>query len=86
MVLVPWAMKLVRTALSDDEYLLLRQRAAKEGKSMKTVTREALRAHLMPDRVNPEDPVFHAFPLIRSKGKTTWDSRNHDEILHPKSR
>jgi len=79
-------MKLVQTAVPDDEYILLRQRAAKEGKSMKAVTREALRAHLLPDRVSPEDPVFHAFPLIRKKGKTTWDSRDHDEILYPKSR
>jgi len=86
MVHVSWAMKLVQTAVPDDEYILLRQRAAKEGKSMKAVTREALRAHLLPDRVSPEDPVFHAFPLIRKKGKTTWDSRDHDEILYPKSR
>ena len=53
---------------------------------MKAVTREALRAHLLPDRVNPEDPVFHAFPLIGKKGKTVWDSRDHDDILYPKPR
>jgi hypothetical protein len=86
MVHVSWTMKAVRTAVPDDEYILLRQRAAKEGKSMKAVTREALRAHLLPDRVNSEDPVFHAFPLIRKKGKTTWGSRDHDDVLYLKSR
>jgi hypothetical protein len=62
------------------------RRAAEEGKSMKAVTRRALRAHLMPDRVNPEDPVFNAFPLIRKKGRTRWDSRDHDDALYPESR
>jgi hypothetical protein len=79
-------MKLVRTAVPDDEYVLLRQRAAKEGKSMKAVAREALRAHLLPDKVNPVDPIFHTLPLIRKKGRTTWDSRDHDEVLYPRSR
>jgi plasmid stability protein len=75
-------MKLVQTAIADEEYQLLRHRAMKEGKSMKEVARDALRAHLLPDAVNPRDPIFHAFPLIRKRGKTTWSSRNHDELLY----
>jgi len=75
-------MKLVQTALPDDEYRLLRERANKEGKSMKQVVREALRAHLLPDRVNPDDPIFRAFPLIRRKGRRTTGSLDHDRILH----
>ncbi len=75
-------MKLVQTAVAEEEYQLLRQRAAKEGKSMKAVAREALRAHLLPDRINPEDPLFRAFPLIRKKGKTSWASRDHDALLY----
>jgi hypothetical protein len=74
-------MKLVQTALPDDEYRLLRERANKEGKSMKQVVREALRAHLLPDRVNPDDPIFRAFPLIRRKGRRTTGSLDHDRIL-----
>jgi len=75
-------MKLVQTALPDDEYRLLRERANKEGKSMKQVVREALRAHLLPDRVNPDDPIFRAFPLIRRKGRRTTGSLDHDRILY----
>ena len=75
-------MKLVQTAVPDDEYRLLRERASKEGKSMKQVAREALRAHLLPDRVNPDDPIFRAFPLIRREGRRTAGSVDHDRILY----
>ncbi len=79
---VPWSMRLVQTAVADDEYRLLRERASKERKSMKQVAREALRAHLLPDRVNPEDPIFRAFPLNRRKGRRTTGSVNHDRMLY----
>jgi len=79
-------MKLVQTAVGEEEYQLLRHRAAAEGKTMKEVAREALRAHLLPDRVNPQDPVFHSFPLIRASGKTTWGSRDHDKLLYRRKR
>ena len=75
-------MKLVQTSVADEEYQLLRHRAAKEGKSMKEVARDAIRAHLLPDVVDPRDPIFHAFPLLRKPGKTTWGSRDHDEVLY----
>ncbi|MCI4342312.1 MAG: hypothetical protein L3K11_08095 [Thermoplasmata archaeon] len=54
-------MILVQTAIGDEEYRLLRQRAAAEGKSMKEVAREALRAHLLPDRVTPRIPSSTRF-------------------------
>lgn len=79
---VSWNMKLVQTAIPDDEYRLLRERASKERKSMKEVAREALRAHLLPDRVNPDDPIFHAFPLIKGRGRHTSASVDHDRILY----
>jgi hypothetical protein len=75
-------MKLVQTAVAEDEYRLLRERAAREGKSMKQVTREALRAHLLPDRVNPNDPIFHIFPLVRKRGPRTNAAEDHDEVLY----
>ena len=75
-------MKIVRTAVPDDEYRLLRERANKEGKSMKRVARETLRAHLLPGRVNPEDPIFRAFPLVRGTGRRTTGSSDHDRLLY----
>lgn len=45
-----------------------------------------LRSPLLPDAVDPKDPVFHAFPLLRSPGKKTWYSRDHDDLLYPARR
>ncbi len=75
-------MKLVQTSVADDEYQLLRERANKERKSMKQVAREALRAHLLPDEVNPNDPIFHGFPVIRRRGPRSQGSVDHDRILY----
>lgn len=76
-------MPLVQTVVPESEYDLLRQRARKEGKPMKAVIREALRAHLVPDAVNPDDPIFHIFPLQKRRGPKHWISRDHDDLLYP---
>ncbi|MGB6441815.1 MAG: ribbon-helix-helix protein, CopG family, partial [Thermoplasmata archaeon] len=74
---------LVQTNVPESEYDLLRQRARKEGKPMKAVIREALRAHRVPDTVDSTDPRFHMFPLQTQKGRVRWSSRDHDELLYP---
>lgn len=79
-------MPLVQTQVPDSEYDLLKRRARAEGKPLKAVIREALRAHLIPDTVDPADPVFHMFPLRTGKGRRHWDSRDHDDVLYPKAR
>ena len=79
-------MPLVQTQVPESEYDLLKRRARAEGKPIKAVIREALRAHLIPDTVDPSDPIFHIFPLQKGKGRMHWDSRDHDEILYPKDR
>lgn len=79
-------MPLVQAVVPESEYDLLRQRARKEGKPMKAVIREALRAHLVPDSVDSEDPIFHIFPLQKREGRTRWISRDHDELLYPTRR
>jgi hypothetical protein len=76
-------MALVQAQIPESEYDMLRRRARAEGKPIKTVVREALRAHLLPDKVNPDDPVFRMFPLVNQKGRRRWDSRDHDELLYP---
>jgi hypothetical protein len=75
-------MPLVQTVLPETEYDLLRRRARAEGKPLKVVIREALRAHLIPDTVDPDDPIFHLFPLSSKKGPKHWASRDHDDILY----
>jgi hypothetical protein len=75
-------MRLVQTAVPGVEYRLPRERPSKEGKSMKQVAREALRAPLLPDRVSPDDAIFLGFPLTRRQGRRTTGSVDRDGILY----
>ena len=77
-------MALVQAEVPDSEYDLLRRRAREEGKPIKLVVREALRAHLLPDTVDPDDPIFHVFPLVKGKGRRHSASTEHDDLLYPK--
>jgi hypothetical protein len=76
-------MPLLKIIISKSEYDLLRQRARTEGKALKEVFREALRAHLAAGSVNSQDPIFNMFPLQTKKGRKRWTSRDHDELLYP---
>ncbi len=76
-------MKLIHARIPKAEYDLLRRKARRAGKAMQDVIREALRAHLLSDRVDPADPIFRAFPVFRSKGgRNAGASERHDEILY----
>jgi hypothetical protein len=79
-------MPLVQAQLPQSEYDLLRRRAQAEGKPLKSVIREALRAHLLPDTIEPTDPIFRIFPLQKRRGRVHWVSRDHDELLYPAQR
>jgi hypothetical protein len=79
-------MPLVQAQVPESEYDLLKRRAHAEGKPIKAVVREALRAHLIPDTVDPADPIFHLFPLQTKKGPRRWASRDHDELLYGKKK
>lgn len=76
-------MKLVQARIPEAEYELLRHEAKRTGKSLQDIIREALRARLLDDTVDPDDPLFRAFPLFRSKdGRKARVSERHDGILY----
>ena len=76
-------MRLIQARIPQAEYELLRRRAKRAGKPMQEVIREALRVHLLPDKVDPEDPIFKGFPLFQSKdGRGARVSERHDEFLY----
>jgi hypothetical protein len=75
-------MKLIQTRVPEAEYELLRRKARSEGKTMQDWIRAAIRAQLLPDSVDPSDPIFTAFPLVRSRGPKTNVAERHDEILY----
>jgi ribbon-helix-helix CopG family protein len=79
-------MKLIQTRVPEAEYELLRRRARAEGTTMKDWIRDAIRLKLLPDEVDPTDPMFTAFPLVRRKGPIVDVAERHDELLYGPSR
>lgn len=75
-------MKLIQTRVPEAEYDLLRRKARGEGKTMQDWIRAAIRAQLLSDKVDPTDPIFTAFPLVRRKGPKSNVAGRHDEILY----
>jgi hypothetical protein len=79
-------MTLVQAQIPEVEYRLLRQRAEAEGRPMKDIVRLALHEYLSDERVDPDDPIFHLFPLGRSGRRGHAASEDHDELLYPRRR
>lgn len=77
-----YCMTLVQAQIPDGEYRLLRQRAANRGEPMKEIVRQAIHAYLQDEKVDPNDPLFRAFPLGASGRKGHDVARRHDEILY----
>ena len=76
------AMKVVQTQLSQTEYRLLVAYAAARKKTIKEVSREAIRQTILRDVVDPDDPIFRAFPLTRKKARITDGSERTDHYLY----
>jgi len=75
-------MKLIQTRVPEAEYELLRRKARAEGKTMQEWIRGAIRSRLLPDVVDPADPLFSGFPLVRGKGPKVDIAERHDELLY----
>jgi hypothetical protein len=80
-------MKLIQARIPEAEYDLLRREAKRSGKTLQDVIREALRARLLEDTIQPSDPLLEAFPLFQSKdGRKARISERHDEVLYGATR
>lgn len=75
-------MTVVQTKLPELEYDLLRRRARTEKRPIQEVVRDAIRSHVMPDVVDPNDPIFRAFASRRPRRGTDRTSERVDEILY----
>lgn len=75
-------MTLIQAQIPEGEYRLLRQIADRSGEPMKEIVRKALHAYLTDERVNPDDPIFHLFPLGASGSKAHDAASQHDELLY----
>lgn len=79
-------MKLVQARIPEAEFELLRRQAKTERTTMQEWIRRAIRERLLPDEVDPSDPIFTSFPLVRGKGPKVAVSSRHDEYLYGSSR
>ncbi|MDE1821860.1 MAG: hypothetical protein KGJ23_12380 [Euryarchaeota archaeon] len=75
-------MKLVRAQLPEGEFALPTRKAKQERKTVRQYVREALRAKMLLDKVDPKDPIWTAFPLVRSTGRVDDAAENHDRYLY----
>jgi len=75
-------MKLIRTHVPEVEYELLRKAARTEGKTVQDWIRTAIREKLLPDKVDPSDPLFAGFPLVRRKGPKVEVAVRNDDLLY----
>lgn len=80
-------MKLIQARIPEVEYELLRREAKRSGKTLQDVIREALRARLLDEKVDPTDPLLTGFPLFRSKdGRRARVAERHDDVLYGAAR
>ncbi len=75
-------MRIVQTELSETEHALLEAYVKQRGTTIKEAVREAVRRLTLPEKVDPEDPIFRAFPLTRKKARITDGSENLDRYLY----
>ncbi|MDE1822360.1 MAG: hypothetical protein KGJ23_12275 [Euryarchaeota archaeon] len=77
-------MKLVQAQIPEAEYQLLKRRAHETSRTLQEVIREAIREHVLPDRVDPQDPLLRAWPTVAPTGKRERGSVDHDRVLYGK--
>ncbi len=75
-------MKVVQTRVSDTEYSVLVAYAKSRKSTIKDIVREAIRKLTIRDEVEPDDPLFQAFPLTRKKARMTDASEKADLYLY----
>ena len=75
-------MKVAQTELNEAEYRLLVQYAEKQGLTLKDALREAARRLVLPDRVDPDDPLFTQPPVAPRTGRKERTSEEHDKYLY----
>ncbi len=75
-------MKVVQTEVSETEYTLLAGYAKTHKTTIKEAVREAIRKLAFRDEVDPNDPIFKAFPLAKKRGRITDASEKSDYYLY----
>lgn len=75
-------MKVVRTRVPEQEYVLLVEYAARTEKTLQQALRDAIRKLVLEGEVDPQDPVFALTPGGRPSARKRRISEQHDEFLY----
>jgi hypothetical protein len=76
-------MKVVHVRVPEALHELLEEEARRTKRPIQDIVSEALRARLMSAGVDPSDPIFAGFPLVKAKGRRRDNiSERHDGILY----
>ncbi len=75
-------MKVVQTQVSDTEYAILAAYARARKTTIKEAVRDAIRRVTFRDAVEPNDPLFRAFPVTKKRGRHPDASERHDFYLY----
>ena len=79
-------MTVVQTRLPELEYELLRKRARAEHRPIQEVVRDAIRAHVLTDAVDPREPIFRELTPGGGRRGRDRTSERVDELLYPAAR
>lgn len=77
-------MTVVQTRLPELEYELLRKRARSERLPIQDVVREAIRAHVLEERVDPSEPIFRELAHQKRPRGRDRTAERVDEVLYPR--
>lgn len=75
-------MTVVQTRLPELEYELLRRRARSEHRPIQDVVREAIRAHVLEDSVDPSEPIFRQLAHQKPRRGKDRTAEHVDELLY----
>jgi len=75
-------MTIVQTRLPEVEYELLRKRARAERRPIQEIVREAIRAHVLADTVDPSEPILRELAHQKGPGGRDRTAEHDDEILY----
>jgi plasmid stability protein len=75
-------MRRTNVVLEEWQYQYLKERAAREGKSLSALIRELIEAAVRPEGNIKDDPIFEIVGMAEGTGRDI--ARRHDEILYRK--
>jgi hypothetical protein len=79
-------MTVVQTRLPEVEYDLLRKRARADSRPIQDIVRDAIRAPVLTEVVDPNEPIYRELAPRGSRRGRDRTSERVEEILYPPNR